>query len=108
MELSEAPQAQRERAFIREQIAEGKSKEEIKAALVAEYGEEVLAVPDNEGFDLAAWIVPVAGFLLAAAAIAFGLRRWRRSTTTEPPPPANEIDATTQQRLDSDLARYDL
>ena len=58
LELSEAPQAERERAFIRRLIAEGQSKDEIKDELVAEYGPEVLAVPDTEGFDLVAWILP--------------------------------------------------
>ncbi len=44
--LSEAPQADRQREFIRELIAEGRTKDEVKDALVAEYGEEVLAVPE--------------------------------------------------------------
>jgi cytochrome c-type biogenesis protein CcmH/NrfF len=106
LELSEAPQAQRERAFIRELIAEGQTKEEIKSALVAEYGEEVLAIPDTEGFDLAAWLVPAVGLLAAAIAIGFGLRRWRRDGDSGPP--ADELDPAEEGRLDSDLARYDL
>ncbi|MGZ5336216.1 MAG: cytochrome c-type biogenesis protein, partial [Solirubrobacterales bacterium] len=39
LELSEAPQAERQRDLIRRLIAQGRSKEEIKEALVAEYGE---------------------------------------------------------------------
>ena len=39
-------------------IAEGKTKDEVKDALVAEYGENVLAVPGNDGFGLAAWLFP--------------------------------------------------
>ena len=103
----DAPQAQQEREFIRELIAEGRSKEEIKDALVAEFGEEVLAVPDTEGFDLAAWLVPGAVILAAAVAILFAVRRWRRDPGDGgdgPPPPAGE-DA---KRLDADLARYEL
>ncbi len=57
----DAPQAERERAFIRELIAEGRTKDEIKDALVVEFGENVLATPDTEGFDLAAWLVPGLG-----------------------------------------------
>ena len=56
---TEAPQAEQERDLIRELIADGLTKDEIKAELVAEYGPEVLATPDDEGFDLAAWIVPL-------------------------------------------------
>ncbi len=107
LELSEAPQAQRERVFIRELIAEGQTKEEIKDALVAEYGEEVLAVPDTEGFDLLAWLVPAVGLAAAAVGIALGLRRWRRSEAGAPPPD-EALDAGDDGRLDADRARYDL
>ena len=51
--------AQQERAFIREQIAAGKDKAQIKAALVDEYGEEILAQPEANGFNAALWIVPI-------------------------------------------------
>jgi cytochrome c-type biogenesis protein CcmH len=108
LELSEAPQAERERAFIRRQIAAGRSKEQIKDALVAEYGQAVLATPDNSGFDLAAYLVPIAAFLGAAAALGLGVSRWRKG----PKPPRSEDAASPQdddaERLDSDMARYDL
>src|SRR3990170_4027616 len=54
----DAPQAQQERQYIRELIAQGLTKDEIKDRLVAEFGEEVLATPSGEGFDLAAWLRP--------------------------------------------------
>jgi cytochrome c-type biogenesis protein CcmH len=107
LELSESPQADRERVFIRRLIAEGRSKQEIKDALVAEYGRSVLATPKGSGFDLTAYVVPIAAFLLAAIAIVVGVRRWRRSARreeTEPTAPSGE-DA---ERLESDLAHYDL
>ena len=44
---------------------------------MAEFGPEVLAVPETEGFDLAAWIVPGLAIVLAGAAIFVGVRRWR-------------------------------
>ena len=46
LSVSSSPVAQQERAFIREQIAAGKDKAQIKAALVDEYGEDVLAQPE--------------------------------------------------------------
>ena len=114
----DAPQAQREREFIRELIAEGKTKEEIKDALVAEFGDEVLAVPETEGFDLAAWLVPGAAILVAAVAILLALRRWRddagRAASDEPRAGAGDgsaaraEDEDEQRRLDADLARYEL
>ena len=106
----EAPQAQQEREFIRRLIAEGKTKEEIKDALVAEYGPEVLAVPEAEGFDLAAWLVPGAAIVVAAIAILVGLRRWRgdarRPGGPAEPPAEKPLDPDDARRLDDDLARY--
>ena len=109
LNLAAAPQAERERAFIRRQIAAGRSKEEIKDALVREYGPEVLATPEGGGFDLAAWLVPAGGLLLAAVALAIGVRHWRRrsGTGTDSAAP-DEPDAADSERLRSDLARYDL
>ena len=112
------PQALRERVFITSLIEQCKSKEEIKAALVDEFGEDVLAVPDSEGFDATAFIVPVAVPLLALAAIGFTALRWRRrrpagapaaATTTaardgDAGPPA--LDADDAARLEQDLERY--
>jgi len=101
LSVSNSPVAQQERQFIREQIAAGKDKEQIKAALVDEYGEEVIADPKTPWL----WIVPVAVALLAAVGIAFAIRRWRgRAPTAEPvlPPPLSAEDA---QRLDAELSR---
>jgi hypothetical protein len=47
----EAPQAERERAFIEREIDRCRSKAQIKRALVAEFGESVLALPGDEGDD---------------------------------------------------------
>lgn len=106
LNLAAAPQAERERAYIRTLIARGQTKEEIKDALVREYGPEVLATPESGGFDLAAWIVPAGGILLAAIAVFVGLRRWRRRP--DEPAGEDEPDPADSERLRSDLSRYDL
>jgi cytochrome c-type biogenesis protein CcmH len=105
--LSEAPQANQIRDQIRGYIEEGMSKEQIKAALVDEYGEEVLATPAGEGFDLVAWIAPAAGLLAVAVALLVGVRRWRRSGAERGPAPAAPAGAE-EERLRADLRRYDL
>jgi cytochrome c-type biogenesis protein CcmH len=110
LELAEAPQAQRQKAFIARLIAAGKSESQIKDALVAEYGEAVLALPRGSGFNLSAYLVPIVAFLLAAVALAIGVRRWRRGGGAGggrgdgPTGPSDE----DRERLDADLARYDL
>ena len=58
LNVSDSPQADRERAFIRALIDRGETKGQIKAALVAQYGPRVLASPPDSGFDLTVWIVP--------------------------------------------------
>jgi cytochrome c-type biogenesis protein CcmH len=120
---TEAPQAQRERAFILSQVEDCRSKEEIKRALVAEFGPAVLALPPAEGFDLAAYIVPVVAVLLATAILIVLAVRWRRrrgdTVDDEPPPTAARDDAERleaeeqascedEARLEADLRRYDL
>lgn len=113
LQLAESPQAQRQKAFIVRLIGEGRSKEEIKDALVAEYGDEVLALPQDSGFDLSAYVVPIVAFAVAAIALAIGVLRWRRDSGRgsgpngsgpSPQAPSDEDAA----RLDADLARYDL
>jgi cytochrome c-type biogenesis protein CcmH len=108
LELADSPQARREKAFIAQRIAAGKSKAEIKDDLVAEYGSEVLALPEGSGFDLSAYLVPAIAFLLGLVALAIGIRRWRRQggdgTGPSPGPPGAE----DSERLDADIARYDL
>lgn len=107
--LSESPQASQIRALIRRLDAEGRNKEEIKDALVAEYGSEVLAVPETSGFDLAAWIIPGAAILIAAAALGVGVRRWRRETPADRDESAAAGgDPEAEQRLHADLERYEL
>ena len=107
LELAEAPQAQREKAFISRLVAAGRTKEQIKDALVAEYGSEVLAEPEGSGFDLSAYLVPAIGFAIAVIALAIGVARWRRRPG-ERPPPTSRPDGDDDERLDADMARYDL
>jgi cytochrome c-type biogenesis protein CcmH len=113
LELSNAPVADRMRAFIRERIAAGDSESEISEALVAQFGEGVLAAPPKEGFNLLAWVLPLAGGAVAIGALAVALRRWSR-TRAEPgsaaAPSANgrpPLDPELERRLDEELARFD-
>jgi cytochrome c-type biogenesis protein CcmH len=104
LSVSSSPVALQERTFIRDQIAAGKDKEQIKAALVEEYGEGVLAEPGRDGFNATLWIVPIVLVLLAAVGIGIAIRRWRGNAAdepeAEPPPPLSAEDA---RRLDAEL-----
>jgi cytochrome c-type biogenesis protein CcmH len=114
------PQAQRQRAFITGLIDQCKSKEEIKTALVAQFGDDVLTLPGDDGFDATAYIVPVVVPLLALAAIGFSALRWRRrrpagavgaaAADGDQPrrDPGPSLDPGDSARLDEDLERYRL
>jgi cytochrome c-type biogenesis protein CcmH/NrfF len=112
LELAESPQAKREKVFVAKLVAEGKSKAEVKDALVTQYGPSVLALPKASGFDLSAYLVPILAIAIAAVALAFSVLRWRRSGR-QSQPSASDAAATAPQgedaeRLEADLSRYDL
>lgn len=106
---TEAPQAERQRELIRRLVESCRSKDEVKAVLAAEFGDEVLATPGDDGFDLAAYLVPGVGLLLGGLALGAAAIGWRRSasrrTEAERPQAAGGAAA---ERLDSDLERYEL
>lgn len=111
--LSSSPIAERMRVFIRERIAAGDTKSEIKAKLVGQFGEEVLAAPPKKGFNLLAWILPFVGLVAAGAVIGVLAWRWTRSSRRKAAPgdPSlnghRRLDPELERRLDEELARYD-
>jgi cytochrome c-type biogenesis protein CcmH len=106
---TEAPQAQRQRAYIERQIANCRSKDEIKQALVAQFGESVLALPGDQGDDdlgdTAVYAIPALGIVLALGGIALSVVRWRRRAPRRPRAAGPAGDTV---RLDTDMERYDL
>lgn len=108
LELSNAPVAERMRAFIRQRLAAGDSEQEIEDALVAQFGEAVLASPPKEGFNLLAWVLPLAGGAIAVAAVAVALRRWSRTRQqAAPAAAAAPLDPDLERRVDEELSRFD-
>jgi cytochrome c-type biogenesis protein CcmH len=114
LEMSNSPVAERMRAFIRERIAAGDSKAEIKASLVDQFGEAVLAAPPKRGFNLLAWLVPLAGAALALGAVTVLARSWlraRAATGSERTDPSSNgrvrLDPELERRVDEELARFD-
>lgn len=110
LELAESPQATREKAFIEKLVKQGQSKDEIKEALVAQYGDAVLAEPKGSGFSLSAYVVPIVAFIVAAVLLALAVWRWRKATASkeEQRPVVEGPSAEDRLRLDEDLGRYDL
>src|SRR3712207_5250400 len=110
LNVSTAEVADQQRAFISDLIEQGLTKEQVKAALVEEYGPRVLGAPEDDGFALTAWLVPIAIGLGGVALVALTARRWRRRDRGDEAPAApggTGLDPDDARRLDAELAAFD-
>lgn len=108
LDQSDSAAAHQIEGFIRQKIALCWSAQQIEAALVRNFGPQILAAPPHKGFDLLAWWLPIAGVLGGAALLAVGVWRWSRKR--EPEPEAGEedgLDEETERKLDDLLARFE-
>ena len=110
LNIANSPRADQQREEIKQLIAQGKTEKQIKDILVSRYGPAILATPQDHGFQLATYLIPVAVVLAAAAALAIALPRWRRrrkvAEVEEDVDAAPVLSAADQRRLDEDLARF--
>ena len=107
LNVAESPQADREREYIRSLIAEGKDEAQIKDALVTQYTSAVLGLPQTHGFDLAAYLVPVAVVIGLLALLIFLLPSWRRRSAAGAGDEGAPLSPEDAARLESDLALFD-
>ena len=110
LNVAESPQADATRRLIRDLIADGLTKEQIKDELVDQYGANILAEPEDDGFGLAAYLVPIAAAAVLVAVLLTLLPRWRRRTPAGDaggPATAPAVSRADAARLDADMARYD-
>jgi len=109
LNVAESPQADRERVLIRRLIAEGKTETQVKSALVGQYGAAVLGLPASKGFDVTAYLVPVALVLGLLALLMLLLPSWRRHARAQAgsAPSTPELSEAEAARLDADLERFD-
>jgi len=108
LDLSYSPAAERIRAFVDEKRLAGWSKEEVKEALVDDFGPSVLAAPPVSGIGLVAWLVPGlvvggAGLIVVGAVIAVRRRRDDEVAIVSPSTVEQGMDA----RIDAALRDLD-
>lgn len=77
---SETPSSKGVKVLITDRIAAGNSDEEIRDFVASRYGRDVLLDPSGKGFGALVWGLPVAGAVVAVAALALRFRDWRPST----------------------------
>jgi cytochrome c-type biogenesis protein CcmH len=68
--------SQQMRSLVRDQLAAGKTPEEVKAYFVSKYGEWILLTPKPAGFNLLAYALPIGVVLVGGLGIAIAVRRW--------------------------------
>jgi cytochrome c-type biogenesis protein CcmH len=111
LNVSTSDVADQERDFIADLIAQGMTKAQVKAALVEEYGPRVLAEPEDDGFQLTAWVVPVLAALAAFALVVLVARRWRRGGAAAAAAAGDDagpgLSDDDRRRLDAELAAFD-
>ena len=100
LDLSHSPAADRIRAYVEAKREAGWTKQQVKDALVADFGPSVLAAPPARGFGLVAWLAPIAIGVLGIA-VALALIRRRRQPAPAP------VDTALEARVDAALREHD-
>jgi cytochrome c-type biogenesis protein CcmH len=99
---SDADIAKDVRAIIREQIAAGKSDQEVRDYLVARYGDFVLFDPPFKASTYALWIGPFAILVVAAIGVTIYFRR-----RAQEPARVSELSADEESRVERLLNERD-
>ena len=73
---SDAKTAEAVRDDIRTRVGQGQSDGQIRAALAARFGPDILLRPEGRGVAALVWALPVVAVVLAVAALAMAFRRW--------------------------------
>jgi cytochrome c-type biogenesis protein CcmH len=99
------------RAQVAQRLAKGETPEQVLKSYVEEFGEQILAAPTPEGFNLVGWVLPFGAVLLAGTLLVFVLRRWARVPWSEAPlvpplpssTPASSPDPSFLRRVQEEL-----
>ena len=106
LDQSDSPIAQRMKIFIAHRIAAGDTRSQIEDKLIATFGPSVVARPATHGFDLLAWLLPLAGVLGGAVVLGAAAWRWSRARAPAAAAPA-PLDPELERRVDEELARFE-
>lgn len=64
------------RSLVKDQLAQGRTPDQVKAYFVSKYGEWILLEPKPRGFNLVAYAFPLLVVLGGGALIVYAVRRW--------------------------------
>jgi cytochrome c-type biogenesis protein CcmH/NrfF len=93
------PESGRMREELTAAISSGATDEEILSSFAARYGATVLAAPTTHGFDLVAWIAPVAVFAAALLGTILLIRHWSVGSRQATAPVADPAMDALRERI---------
>jgi cytochrome c-type biogenesis protein CcmH len=102
-------QALSEKQTLRGLVNRGLTFGQIKSAMVAQYGPQVLARPAASGFNLTVYILPPVVFFGGLALLAYTLPKWReraRRAAATRLPGAEPLESDDAKRLDDELTNF--
>jgi cytochrome c-type biogenesis protein CcmH len=106
LNVSNAPSAQRIKAYIETKAADGWTAQQIQNSLVEQFGRDILATPPKSGFDLVVWLIPAGLIVAGIIALPLVTRTWvrqrRASAAGAVTPTSGELE-----RLDRELRKFD-
>jgi cytochrome c-type biogenesis protein CcmH len=73
------------KSLVREQLAAGRTPDQVREYFVARYGEWILLKPKAGGANAAVYLLPPLLLVAGAALVVVLLRRWTRASRAEPP-----------------------
>ncbi len=108
LDTCDLPLCDQMREVIRQKLAAGETKEEIKAYFVEQYGQVVLGVPPKRGGMILAWVLPFLVVLVAGGWVYHLARRWARQRATEEPGATapQSLPAEYVERLERELEQF--
>jgi cytochrome c-type biogenesis protein CcmH/NrfF len=97
---SDSAAARAIRTDIARRVSDGESADQIRAAVAATYGEDVLLTPPRSGVAGLVWILPVIALVLGLAGVSAAFARWRRT-------PSSAVTEADRALVEQALAEHD-
>jgi len=95
--------------FIRQNLDDGLSADQIVQLFVAQYGEQVLSAPTKRGFNLLPWVLPFVLIGFFGVVIYFVVKKWVKrgeQEQAEATVDGDEIDEEYRARLEKELSEF--
>lgn len=94
---------------IRQRLASGQTKEQIIADYVAQYGEQILAVPGKTGFNMVAWVLPPLAAIGGTILVFFVISNWVKNHAGRNKRKKGSelvVDSVDEERLNEEMRKY--